>query len=64
MNKYPLWKYLLILLVLAVGFFYAAPNLFSPDAAVQISGESSANLIEQPVSNILARKSLIRAKVV
>lgn len=48
MNKYPLWKYLLILFVLVVGFFYAAPNLFNPDAAVQISGESSANLIEAP----------------
>jgi len=48
MNKYPLWKYLLILFILVVGFFYAAPNLFSPDAAVQISGESSANLIEEP----------------
>lgn len=48
MNKYPLWKYLLILFVLVVGFFYAAPNLFNPDAAVQISGESSANLVEPP----------------
>jgi preprotein translocase subunit SecD len=48
MNKYPLWKYLLILAVLVVGFFYAAPNLYNPDAAVQISGESSANLIEAP----------------
>ncbi|HEY3698809.1 MAG TPA: protein translocase subunit SecD [Spongiibacteraceae bacterium] len=47
MNKYPLWKYLLILFVLIVGFFYAAPNLFAPDAAVQISGESSATLVEQ-----------------
>jgi preprotein translocase subunit SecD len=47
MNKYPLWKYLLILFVLVVGFFYAAPNLYNPDAAVQISGESSANLVQE-----------------
>lgn len=47
MNKYPLWKYLLILLVLVVGAFYAAPNLFSPDPAVQISGESSSTAINQ-----------------
>jgi preprotein translocase subunit SecD len=46
MNKYPLWKYLLILFVLVVGFFYAAPNLYNPDAAVQISGESSSNPVE------------------
>lgn len=42
LNQYPLWKYLLILFIAAVGFFYAAPNLYSPDPAVQISGESSA----------------------
>lgn len=28
LNKYPLWKYLLILAVLAVGFIYSAPNLY------------------------------------
>ena len=48
MNKYPLWKYLLIVVVLAIGFFYAVPNLYTPDPAIQISGESSATLIEQP----------------
>lgn len=48
MNKYPLWKYLLIFFVLVVGFFYAAPNLFNPDPAVQISGESSANPVQAP----------------
>lgn len=47
MNKYPLWKYLLIVFVLAIGFFYAVPNLYTPDPAIQISGESSATLIEQ-----------------
>ena len=52
MNKYPLWKYLLILFVLVVGFFYAAPNLYNPDAAVQISGESSANLVQQPTLDV------------
>jgi len=35
LNKYPLWKYLLILAVLAVGFIYSAPNLYPDDPAVQ-----------------------------
>ncbi|MBA4273975.1 MAG: hypothetical protein C0438_12895, partial [Pseudomonas sp.] len=26
LNKYPLWKYILILAVLAVGLIYSAPN--------------------------------------
>jgi preprotein translocase subunit SecD len=46
LNTYPLWKYLLILLVLLFGLFYAAPNLYTPDPALQITGESSAQLID------------------
>ncbi len=49
LNKYPLWKYLLVLLVLSIGFFYAAPNLFAPDPALQITGESSAQQVDQRV---------------
>ncbi|AIZ31676.1 protein translocase subunit SecD [Pseudomonas sp. K1(2024)] len=47
LNKYPLWKYLLILVVLAVGFIYSAPNLYPDDPAVQISGASSALHVSQ-----------------
>jgi preprotein translocase subunit SecD len=46
LNKYPLWKYLLVLFVLAVGFFYAAPNLYAPDPALQITGENSSLTID------------------
>ena len=47
LNKYPLWKYLLIVAVLAVGLVYSIPNLYPDDPAVQISGASSALTIEQ-----------------
>nr|WP_024309266.1 MULTISPECIES: protein translocase subunit SecD [unclassified Pseudomonas] len=47
LNKYPLWKYLLILSVLAIGLVYSIPNLYPDDPAVQISGASSALSIEQ-----------------
>ena len=47
LNKYPLWKYLLVLSVLCLGFFYAAPNLYKPDPALQITGENSAQLIDR-----------------
>ncbi|WP_252272867.1 protein translocase subunit SecD [Pseudomonas subflava] len=47
LNKYPLWKYLLILAVLAVGFIYSAPNLYPDDPAIQISGSSSALQVGQ-----------------
>jgi preprotein translocase subunit SecD len=37
MNQYPAWKYLLIVLVLLMGVFYALPNLFGEDPALQIT---------------------------
>lgn len=37
MNQYPLWKYLLLLAVLAVSALYALPNLYGKDPAVLVS---------------------------
>ena len=37
MNRYPLWKNLLIAFVLLLGAIYAAPNLFGEIPAVQIT---------------------------
>ncbi|WDE12860.1 protein translocase subunit SecD [Thalassomonas haliotis] len=38
LNKYPLWKSLLVLFVVAFGALYASPNLYGEDPAVQVSG--------------------------
>lgn len=51
LNKYPLWKYLLVLFIAAIGFFYAAPNLYAPDPALQITGESSSQLVNERTLN-------------
>ena len=40
MNHYPLWKYLLIAIVIAVTGLYALPNLYPNVPAVQVSHES------------------------
>ncbi|GAB6067640.1 protein translocase subunit SecD [Methylothermus subterraneus] len=40
-NRFPLWKNVLILLVLALGLLYALPNVFGEDPAVQISSQRS-----------------------
>ena len=37
MNQYPAWKYLLIVTILVIGTFYALPNLFGEDPALQIT---------------------------
>jgi preprotein translocase subunit SecD len=49
LNRYPLWTYLLLLLLIVVGFIYSIPNLYAPDPAVQVSGDSSAKVIDAPV---------------
>lgn len=41
MNRYPSWKYILILIVIIVGTLYALPNLYGSSPALQISGSSS-----------------------
>lgn len=38
LNRYPLWKNLLILLVIVIAAIYALPNLYPENPAVQISG--------------------------
>ncbi|KAF0280961.1 protein translocase subunit SecD [Spiribacter aquaticus] len=40
MNRYPLWKYVLVVAVIAAGCLYALPNLFGQDPALQISSAS------------------------
>ncbi|MDU9389810.1 protein translocase subunit SecD [Pseudomonas sp. zfem002] len=47
LNKTPLWKYALILVVLVIGFIYSAPNLYPDDPAVQVSGASTALQVSQ-----------------
>jgi preprotein translocase subunit SecD len=41
MNRYPLWKYILIVIALLFGALYATPNLFGESPAVQISSAKS-----------------------
>ncbi|MDT3709292.1 MAG: protein translocase subunit SecD [Pseudomonadaceae bacterium] len=47
LNKYPLWKYLLILAVLAIGLVYSAPNLYPDDPAIQLTGASTTLKVDQ-----------------
>jgi preprotein translocase subunit SecD len=54
MNHYPLWKYLLIIFVLATAFFYAAPNLYGEYPAVQIMGSSGTRVDQATLSTVAA----------
>ncbi|PAV26249.1 protein translocase subunit SecD [Tamilnaduibacter salinus] len=49
LNKFPLWKNLLILVALIVGFVYALPNLYPDDYALQITGARSSTQVSESV---------------
>ena len=52
MNRYPVWKYAIIVIVLLVGLIYALPNFFGEAPAVQVSAAKSTVKVDdsQPKS--------------
>lgn len=53
LNKYPLWKNILIVLVLALATVYSVPNLYPPDPALQITpNKAGAELTERTLDTI------------
>ena len=62
LNRFPLWKYLLVVVVLAVALVYSAPNLYPDDPAVQITGATtSLNVTEAELGR--ARAALEEAGI-
>jgi preprotein translocase subunit SecD len=60
-NRYPAWKYLLLVVVTVIGLIYAAPNLFGDDPAVQISPAKSVTFnaaTQEEVNKILTEAQL------
>ena len=49
-----LWRYLVFALVIALGGLYAAPNLFPPDFALQISADNSGHAVDSVLLGELA----------
>ena len=62
MNRYPVWKYALIVLVLLFGALYTIPNFFGESPAVQISS-SKATIKLGPDAVGLASQALEKAGV-
>ena len=54
-NRFPLWKNILILLVLIVGTFYALPNLFGNDPSVQLSSSTTTKFEQAKADEIEAK---------
>ena len=54
MNRYALWKYLLIVVVIVVGVVFALPNLYGEDPAVQISPARAGQIDEDLQAQVSA----------
>lgn len=54
LNKFPLWKNIMVFLIIAIGFFYSLPNLYGEDPALQISGSHGTELDQKTVDSIKA----------
>lgn len=51
MNRYPIWKYLLIIVSIVLGLLYTIPNFFGEIPAVQISTNRQAITINEQTEN-------------
>ncbi|RJF99537.1 protein translocase subunit SecD [Noviherbaspirillum saxi] len=47
MNRYPLWKYILIVIALLFGVLYSVPNFFGESPAVQVSSAKATVKVDQ-----------------
>ena len=54
MNRYPLWKYLLILLTVAIAVIYTLPNLYGVTPAIQISTNRQSIHIDESTEKTVA----------
>lgn len=48
-NRYPAWKYVLIVVIILLAFIYAAPNLYPGYPAVQIMGGTPNTVVDNTV---------------
>lgn len=46
MNRYPLWRYALVAIVISLGLLYALPNVFGTDPALQLSARRAQSVDE------------------
>lgn len=53
MNRYPIWKYVLIAVILIVGLVYTLPNFYGESPAVQVSpGKATAKVTENTLKTV------------
>ena len=59
-NRYPLWKNILLVVIIIIGLVYAIPNLYSENPVVQVSSDGSVNSdeLKKQVGDALTKAKL------
>ncbi|UJF18976.1 protein translocase subunit SecD [Vibrio sp. SS-MA-C1-2] len=52
LNRYPLWKYIMLALIIAIGALYALPNIYGEDPAVQVTGARGVSADLQTLDSV------------
>ncbi|EJV9313475.1 TPA: protein translocase subunit SecD [Vibrio vulnificus] len=61
LNRYPLWKYLMVMFAIAIAALYALPNIYGEDPAIQVTGARGASVdmsTLDTVTNALNKENL------
>ncbi|MBT8428316.1 MAG: protein translocase subunit SecD [Gammaproteobacteria bacterium] len=58
LNQYPMWKNLLVAVVLLTGLLYALPNIYPQDPVIEVTGTRSEQVDKTLQQNILAALEL------
>jgi preprotein translocase subunit SecD len=62
MNRYPLWKYLTVLIAVIIGLLYTLPNFYGESPAVQISSAKATVKVDNALLNTV-EQTLAQAKI-
>ena len=52
MNKNPVWKYLVLVMLVAFGLIYALPNLYVADPGIQVIGVRNTEINEAVLGRV------------
>ena len=61
LNRYPIWKYMMVVFTIAIAALYALPNIYGEDPAIQITGARGASVNMSTLDSVtqaLDQKSL------
>ena len=62
MNKYPTWRYFVIISVLMLGILYALPNLYPAQPAIQVAYTDSSKSADQSLLSTI-REEIANADI-